>query len=115
MKSRLLHNPRCSKSREAKKILDERGVAYEMRDYLNQPLSRHELKELAAILGVRPMEMIRTKEAAFKEHGLDRPGATDQQVLDAMAESPILLERPIFLHGSRGVIGRPPERVLEIL
>ena len=110
----LYHNPRCSKSRAARALLEERGVAFRVVEYLKQPPSRAELERLRGRLGLAPSQWIRRGEAAFREAGLsDRSG--EPELLDAMAEAPILIERPIFESGERAVVGRPPERVLEIL
>jgi len=110
----LLHNPRCSKSRQAKALLEERGAAFEERRYLEAPLSRDELADLAARLGRPVGEWIRRKEAAFAEAGLDA-GSGDAALLDAIAEHPILLERPILVRGERARVGRPPEGLLALL
>lgn len=110
----LLHNPRCSKSRAAHALLTDRGVAFEERRYLEQPLSREELDELRARLGRAPSEWLRRGEAAYREAGLSE-ASSDADRLDAIAKHPILMERPIALRGRRAVVGRPPENVLELL
>jgi arsenate reductase len=110
----LLHNPRCSKSRAAKALLEERGVAFRERRYLEEPLARAELKELARSLGRPAAEWIRRGEPAFSEAGLGAD-ADEGALLDAIARHPILLERPILWHGARAVVGRPPEKILELL
>ena len=110
----LIHNPRCSKSRAARGLLEERGVAFVERLYLEDRLSRDELTDLAARLARPLSEWTRTKEAAFREAGLT-DGASDDAILDAMAEHPILVERPILVRGRRAVVGRPPEDVLSLL
>jgi arsenate reductase len=110
----LLHNPRCSKSRAAKALLEARGVAFDERRYLEQPLSRAELGELARRLGRPAREWIRRGEAAYAEAGLGEASSEDER-LAAIAAHPVLLERPILVRGARAVVGRPPERVLEIL
>jgi len=107
----LLHNPRCSKSRAARALLEERGVAFVERRYLEDPLSPAELAELAARLGRPPREWARRGEDAWT---LD-DSAGDAEVLAAMAQHPVLIERPILVRGARAVVGRPPERVLELL
>jgi arsenate reductase len=110
----LLHNPRCSKSRAAHALLVERGVAFTERRYLEQPLSRAELAELAKRLARPPREWVRRGEPAFAQSGLGAaPG--DAEILAAMAAHPILIERPILVRGSRALVGRPPERVLDLL
>ena len=110
----LLHNPRCSKSRAARALLEERGVAFEERRYLDAPLSRAELDALRERLGRPAGEWVRRGEGAFAERGLS-PDADDDALLDAMAAEPILIERPILVRGARAVVGRPPEKVLELL
>lgn len=110
----LLHNPRCSKSRAARALLVERGVDFEERLYLEEPLSREELAALRARLGRPAREWARQGEAAWREAGLD--AASDEaSVLEAMAVHPILIERPIAIRGDRAVVGRPPENVLALL
>lgn len=111
----LLHNPRCSKSRGAKALLVERGVAFEERLYLEEPLSRPELAELQTRLGRPPREWIRKGEAALAEAGIDPSTSSDMQLLDALAAHPVLIERPILIARDRAVVGRPPERILEII
>lgn len=110
----LLHNPRCSKSRAAKALLEARGVAFEERRYLEAPLSREELGLLAKRLGRPPRGWVRSGEAAYAEAGLG-PASSDDALLDAMAKHPVLMERPILVRGERAVVGRPPERVLDLL
>lgn len=110
----LLHNPRCSKSRAAHELLRERGVAFRERRYLEDPLSRAELASLREWLGRAAAEWVRTGEAAFAAAGLDASSG-EAAILDAMAAHPILIERPILVRGARAVIGRPPERVLDLL
>lgn len=109
----LLHNPRCSKSRATKALLEERGIAHETREYLQHPLGTEELAELARRLGQPAIEWTRTREAAFQEAGLaaDSP---DAAVFTAMLAHPILMERPIVVRGRRAAIGRPPENVLAL-
>lgn len=110
----LLHNPRCSKSRAALALLVERGVAVRERCYLEEPLSLTELRDLAGRLGVAPSHWLRRGEAAFGDAGLS--DASDAAaILEAMERHPILIERPILVRGARAVVGRPPERVLELL
>jgi arsenate reductase len=110
----LLHNPRCSKSRAAKALLEERGVAFTERRYLEEPLSHDELRDLAARLARPAAEWLRRGDEACAAAGLDA-GSGEEDVLRAMAAHPILIERPIAVRGRRAVVGRPPERVLELL
>jgi arsenate reductase len=110
----LYHNPRCSKSRAALNLLEGRGVPLRVVHYLEQPLSREELGELAVKLGVPARSFVRSGEAAYAAAGLG-PHSPDADVLDAIAKAPVLLERPIAVRGARAVVGRPPERVLELV
>lgn len=109
-----LHNPRCSKSRAALALVRDAGVEVPVREYLREPLSVAELRAIVKKLGVRPIEIVRRGEPPFKELGLS-DGTPDEEVLRAMAEHPILIERPIVVRGGRAVVGRPPEKVREIL
>lgn len=110
----LLHNPRCSKSRAARALLEERGVRFAERRYLEDPLSLDELRELAARLERPPREWARSGEAEFAAAGLDG-SSSDDAILRAIAVHPILLERPIAMRGARACVGRPPERILDLL
>jgi arsenate reductase len=110
----LLHNPRCSKSRQALLLLADRGIPFVERRYLDQPLTRAELDELARRLGRPPAEWVRRKEAAYAEAGLG-PASSDAELLDAMAAHPVLVERPIVVRGRRAALGRPPEALLDLL
>lgn len=110
----LLHNPRCSKSRATLALLEERGATFDVREYLTDPLSRDELKELGGRLGRTPRQWVRSKESAFGEAGLSDE-SSDEALLDAVAANPILMERPILVRGPRAAVGRPPEDVLQLL
>lgn len=112
----LWHNPSCSKSRGAKEILDERGITYTERRYLDQPPTPDELDELLRALRQEPWEMARTGEAVAKELGLSAWEHDRRRWIDAMVENPILIERPILVaDDGRAVIGRPPEAVTTLL
>ncbi len=111
---RLYHNSRCSKSRAARQLLADRGVAVELVDYLGTPPGREELRDLLGKLGMRPADIVRRGEAVFKEHYAGR-SLSDEEWLDALVAHPILIERPIVVRGDRAVLGRPPEKVLELL
>ena len=110
----LLHNPRCSKSRAARALLVERGVAFAERRYLDDPLTLVELYELAARLGRPPREWSRRGEEAWSAANL-ADDASDDAILRAMVAHPILIERPILVRGRRAAVGRPLERILELL
>ena len=111
---KIYHNPRCSKSREALRLLEAHGAKVTIRRYLEDQPSRHELDQVAHKLGLPPSAMIRTGEKAYKERALDTVESEDD-LLDAMCETPILIERPIVFNGDKAAIGRPPEAVLDIL
>lgn len=108
------HNPRCSKSRQTLQLLNENGVHPTIRHYLEDSPNETTLREVAAMLGVSAVEMMRVKEKLFKELGLSKTDGDDVLFL-AMASNPSLIERPIFLNGTKAAIGRPPESVLSIL
>jgi arsenate reductase len=110
----LLHNPRCSKSRAAKALLEERGLRFSELRYLDEPLGLAELQELRRRLGRSPREWLRRTEAAYAEAGLGE-ASPEHDVLAAMAAHPVLIERPILVHGERAIVGRPPEQILTIL
>ena len=108
------HNPNCSKSRKALGILEERGYDPNVVKYLEASPNADEVNALLKKLGCEPRALMRTKEARYQELGLD--AVTDASALvHAMVENPILIERPVIVRGERAVIGRPPERVLELL
>lgn len=109
-----LHNPRCSKSRAALELMREAGVELPVREYLQVPLSIDELRGIVQLLGVRPIDIVRRGEPQFAALAL-RDDTPDEEVLRAMAEHPILIERPIVVRGGRAVVGRPPESVKGIL
>ncbi|GMM88292.1 arsenate reductase (glutaredoxin) [Vibrio fortis] len=112
----IYHNPRCSKSRQTLAILEENGVQPEIIKYLETPLSVEQLKVLFSQLGFETVrEMMRTKEADYKEANLGDSSVTDEQLFMAMADNPKLFERPVVVANNRAKIGRPPEQVLEIL
>lgn len=110
----IYHNPRCSKSRAALALLQERKVPLRIVEYLKEPPTRAELTALARKLGLAAATWIRKNEPEFKQAGLDASSAEDK-LLDAMAKHPILIERPIVVRGDRAVVGRPPERLLKLL
>lgn len=111
----IYHNPRCSKSRQTLALLEERGLEPLIVDYLKAPPSAVELQAILKKLKMNPRDVIRKGEAVYKELGLDNEKLTDEKLIRAMVENPILIERPIVVMGSKARIGRPPESVLEIL
>ena len=109
------HNPRCSKSRETLKLLEEKGVALEVVEYLKTPPDAATLKGLLAKLGIAAAELLRRKEDEYGELGLAAKLNDEEALVRAMVEHPVLMERPIVVKGGKARIGRPPEQVLEIL
>lgn len=109
------HNPRCSKSRGACELISDvynpSNEPVEIVEYLRTPLSVAQLKQLNQMLGCAVREMIRDSEPDYKELGLADPSLTDDQLYEAIAEHPIMLQRPIVVRNGRAVIGRPPENV----
>ena len=112
---RYFHHPRCSKSRGALELLHEHGLRPEIVAYLEQPPSPAELQALLRLLGIGARELLRTGETEYAELGLGGPALSDEALVAAMSAHPRLIERPIFILNGRAVIGRPPERVLELL
>ena len=110
----LLHNPKCSKSRATLALLEERGVDFATRLYLEDPLDRGELEDLARRLAKPVVEFTRTKQQEFAEAGLDADSG-EGALLVAISKTPILMERPIVIRGDEAAIGRPPEDVLMLL
>jgi len=111
----LYHNPRCSKSRATLALLEERGIQPKIVKYLETPPTAEELKDILRKLGLGPRELMRHKEAEYKDLGLDNPNLGDDELIAAMVVNPKLIERPIVVTDQKAAIGRPPETVLEIL
>ena len=110
----LLHNPRCSKSRTAKALLEESGVTFVTRNYLENPLNVHELRDLAKRLDSEPSNWVRKGESVFGRFFLNENSSVGNWI-EAIVEEPILLERPILIAGLRAVVARPPEKVLDLV
>jgi arsenate reductase len=112
----LWHNPRCSKSRAAKAILDEQGVAYTERRYLDEPSTVAELDAVCRALGRAPWELARTGEEVAGELGLAHLPLERDAWLEVLAATPVLIERPILVaDDGRAVLGRPPDAVMSLL
>lgn len=108
------HNPRCSKSRQTLALIEERGLQPRVRKYLEDAPGEAEIRDALAALGLAPIAAIRTKEPRFGELGLSRD-SDPEALIRAMAENPVLIERPVVFNGGKAVLGRPPEAVLAIL
>ena len=111
----LYHNPRCSKSRGALELLEARGLAPTVVRYLETPLDALQLQRLLGKLGIGARQLLRTGEDEYKSLNLADSSLTEAQLIDAIAAHPKLMERPILEAGDKAIIGRPPEKVLEIL
>ncbi len=111
----LYHNPRCSKSRAALELLQQRGIEPQVLRYLETPPDAEQLRQLLRQLGLTPRQLLRSGEDEYRSLGLDNPALDDDQLIAAMLSHPRLIERPILVVGERAVVGRPPERVLELL
>lgn len=115
MTVQIFHNPRCSKSRQTLALLEENGVKPEIIEYLKTPPTIEELKLVVSKLNVSVRDIIRTKESEYKEIGLNNSELTEHQVLQALVNTPKLIERPIVINNDKAAIGRPPENVLAII
>ena len=109
------HNPRCSKSRDALALIEARGVAPRIVDYLQTPPTPREIKTAAALMGVPVRALVRTKEADYARLGLADPALSDDALAETLSKHPVLIERPVIFSRGRAAIGRPPEAVLGIL
>lgn len=109
------HNPRCSKSRQTLALLEERGLAPRILHYLDTPPDAAAIARVLDMLNMTPRDLMRRKESAYADAGLDDPGLARDDLIAAMVENPILIERPVVIHGDRAAIGRPPDAVLDIL
>ena len=111
----IYHNPRCSKSRQTLQLIEEQGIEPEIVLYLENPPSANKIKEILKMLDLEPRDLMRKKEAEYKEQNLADDGLTKTDLIKAMVETPKLIERPIVVNQGKAAIGRPPENVLEIL
>ena len=111
----IYHNPRCSKSRLTLELLRAQGLEPNIIEYLKNPPAKSDMTGILSLLGMQPRELMRKKEAEYKANGLDSPDLSDEQLVEALIEHPILIERPIVLANGKAAIGRPPENVLKIL
>ena len=111
----IYHNPRCSKSRQTLTLLQKKGIEPDIIEYLKTPPSKKRLKEILSLLGMTPRDLMRKKEGAYKEAGLDDENLSEDELIAAMIRYPVLIERPIVLANGKVAIGRPPESVLDIL
>jgi len=111
---KIYHNNRCSKSRCGLQILEDSGKDFEIVKYLENTPTAKELKEIVNLLGISPIELVRKNEVIWKE-AYKGKNLTDDAIIEAMVKNPKLIERPIIINGSKAVIGRPPEKILDII
>lgn len=111
----ILHNPRCSKSRETLQLLQANDVQPQVIEYLKEPPTASELRDILSKLDRRPNELIRNKEAVYKELELGQRDLSDDELIQVMTQHPKLIERPIVIRGEQARVGRPPQQVLELL
>ena len=115
MTAKIYHNPRCGKSRDTLKLLETRGLTVEIVEYLKNPPSAEELVIILEKLAVEPRDLMRKKEAIYKELNLGNTELDRTTLIATMVNNPILIERPIVLFANKAALGRPPEAVLTIL
>lgn len=113
MEITIIHNSRCSKSRDTLALIESHGHTPKVIDYLNGGLTRDLLKDVLKLLNIPAIEILRTKEEEYKALSIDE--SNQDEVIEAILKQPKLLERPIVISGEKAVIGRPPENVLKIL
>lgn len=111
---KVLHNPECSKSNCALDYLKTRQIAFEVRDYQNNPLDKAELKILCAQLGLKPEDIVRKTEPVYQEQFAEKH-YSDEEWLGILAKNPILIQRPIIIHEGKAIIARPAENIDELL
>ena len=114
MSFEIWHNPRCSKSRATLKLLQENGVEPTVRQYLQDAPSKAEIENVLSALGISAIDLVRTSEPEFRATGLTKD-SPDADLIDAMAATPKLIERPVVISNGKARIGRPPEAVLDLL
>ncbi len=111
---RIYHNPRCSKSRQALALLEERGEDFDVINYIADPLDNATISDLLVMLGISARELMRKGEDTYKELKLDNPELSEAQLVQALADYPRLIERPIVVKDGQALIARPPEKLLEL-
>ena len=111
----IYHNPKCSKSRQTLKLLEEQATGIDIIEYLKNPPTVKKLQEILSLLKFSPRDLMRKKEAEYKDLGLYSSNLSDKDLIEYMVKHPILIERPIVLANGKAVLGRPPENVLNII
>lgn len=110
----IYHNPKCSKSREGVCLLEEKGIEFETFKYLDEKITKRELTSIIKKLKIKPIELVRTKEQLWKDNFSSKE-LSDDEIIDIMLKNHVLIERPIIINGRKAVIGRPIEKILEII
>lgn len=111
----IYHNPRCSKSRQALQLLREQGIEPQIVEYLKTPPDPQTLEHLLQRLDLEPRQLMRRKETEYRALNLDDAELSRSQLIQAMVDHPKLIERPIVVNGAQVALGRPPEKVLDVL
>ena len=111
----IYHNPSCSKSRETLQILEHSSLTPRVIEYLDEPPTRQELKIIIKMLGVSARDLLRTTEPLYEDAELDNEALSNDEIIAAICQHPILLQRPIVVSGERAAICRPPAKVLDII
>ncbi|MBJ40992.1 MAG: arsenate reductase (glutaredoxin) [Gammaproteobacteria bacterium] len=111
----IYHNPQCSKSRQTLEIIRKKGIKPEIILYLDKTFSPNELKDIIVKLGITPRDLLRKGESEYKENNLKNLNLEDDDLIRAMIKHPKLIERPIVIADNKAIIGRPPEKVLELI
>ncbi|WP_298540751.1 arsenate reductase (glutaredoxin) [uncultured Aquimarina sp.] len=110
----IYHNPRCSKSRQCLAILEEKNEDLDIIKYLDTPLTEKKISEIIDLLGIKPIDLVRKNEAIWKQEYKGKD-FTDNELIKIMCDHPKLIERPIVIKNNKAIIGRPPEKVVDIL
>jgi arsenate reductase len=113
MNIKIYHNPRCSKSRQTLALLEKKTTDFKIIEYLNNPLSFDEIKEIIEKLAIKPIDLVRKNEQIWKDNYKGKE-MTDVEIIKVMEGNPKLIERPIVINEKNGIIGRPPEKVLSL-
>ena len=109
------HNPKCSKSREGLKIVEEGAHNYKIKLYLSEKITFTELVQIIDKLKIKPIDLVRKKEKIIKEKDLDLNSMSDKEIIETLVENPILIERPILVTETKAIVGRPPDLINTIL
>ena len=112
---KIYHNPRCSKSCQTLKLLEQKGVMPEVVEYLDAPPTKAELESILDMLSIEPRDLMRKHEAEYQQAGMDNESLSRDELIQLMVDNPKVIERPIVVANGKAIIGRPPELVLDIV